>query len=108
MPRDWWRGTMLKAARTRRKLTQAKLAEKVGVHRDPAAEAFAQAAPLFGLKPEDYGRVFTAQGTAYRLVGINLASCQHAIEAVRLSDGQRFAFANTGFPSLLAEQGEAR
>jgi transcriptional regulator with XRE-family HTH domain len=32
MPRDWWRGTMLKAARTRRKLTQAKLAEKVGVH----------------------------------------------------------------------------
>jgi hypothetical protein len=76
--------------------------------RDPAAEAFAQAAPLFGLKPEDYGRVFTAQGTAYRLVGINLASCQHAIEAVRLSDGQRVAFANTGFPSLLAEQGEAR
>jgi transcriptional regulator with XRE-family HTH domain len=32
MARDWWRGTMLKTARTRRKLTQAKLAEKVGVH----------------------------------------------------------------------------
>jgi transcriptional regulator with XRE-family HTH domain len=32
MPRDWWRGTMLKTARTRRKLTQAKLAEKLGVH----------------------------------------------------------------------------
>lgn len=32
MPRDWWRGRVLKKARERRKLTQAALAEKVGVH----------------------------------------------------------------------------
>jgi len=28
----WWKGRMLQHARTRRKLTQAVLAEKVGVH----------------------------------------------------------------------------
>jgi transcriptional regulator with XRE-family HTH domain len=30
--RDWWRGEVLKKARERRKLTQAALAERVGVH----------------------------------------------------------------------------
>jgi len=30
--RDWWRGTVLKKARERRKLTQVALAKKVGVH----------------------------------------------------------------------------
>jgi len=29
--RDWWRGKMLKQARTRRRLTQAVLAKRVGV-----------------------------------------------------------------------------
>jgi transcriptional regulator with XRE-family HTH domain len=28
----WWKGAVLKRARMRRKLTQAKLAKKVGVH----------------------------------------------------------------------------
>ncbi len=32
MSRDWWRGSVLKKARERRKLTQAALAKKVGVH----------------------------------------------------------------------------
>ena len=32
MARDWWRGAMLKTARERRNLTQARLAEKAGVH----------------------------------------------------------------------------
>ena len=31
MPRDWWKGTILKKARTRRKLTQAALAKRVDV-----------------------------------------------------------------------------
>jgi len=30
--RSWWRGTVLKKAREKRKLTQAALAKKVGVH----------------------------------------------------------------------------
>jgi len=30
--RNWWRGLVLKKARERRKLTQAALANKVGVH----------------------------------------------------------------------------
>ena len=33
MPRRWWRGPVLKRARARRKLTQAMLAKKVGVHK---------------------------------------------------------------------------
>ncbi len=32
MSRDWWRGTVLKKARERRKLTQAALAKRLGVH----------------------------------------------------------------------------
>ena len=32
MSRSWWRGAVLKKARERRKLTQAALAKKVGVH----------------------------------------------------------------------------
>lgn len=32
MPRDWWRGDVLSKARRRAKLTQAALAERVGVH----------------------------------------------------------------------------
>ncbi len=32
MGRGWWRGAVLKKARERRKLTQAALAKKVGVH----------------------------------------------------------------------------
>ena len=32
MSRNWWRGLVLKKARERRKLTQAALANKVGVH----------------------------------------------------------------------------
>jgi len=32
MSRSWWRGTVLKKAREKRKLTQAALAKKVGVH----------------------------------------------------------------------------
>jgi transcriptional regulator with XRE-family HTH domain len=32
VPRDWWRGTVLKKVRQRRKLTQAVLAKRVGVH----------------------------------------------------------------------------
>ena len=32
MSRNWWRGAVLKKARERRKLTQAALAKKVGVH----------------------------------------------------------------------------
>ncbi len=32
MGRGWWRGAVLKKARQRRKLTQAALAKKVGVH----------------------------------------------------------------------------
>ena len=31
--RPWWKGTVLKGARLRRELTQAQLAEKVGVHK---------------------------------------------------------------------------
>ncbi len=33
MSRSWWRGTVLRKARERRKLTQAALAKQVGVHR---------------------------------------------------------------------------
>ena len=33
MPREWWRGEVLKKARTRRKLTQEQLADRVGVHK---------------------------------------------------------------------------
>ena len=33
MSSDWWRGSVLKKARERRKLTQESLAQKVGVHR---------------------------------------------------------------------------
>jgi len=32
MSRGWWRGTVLKKIRQRRKLTQAELARRVGVH----------------------------------------------------------------------------
>ena len=32
MTQSWWRGAVLKKARENRKLTQAKLAAKVGVH----------------------------------------------------------------------------
>ncbi len=32
MSRDWWKGSVLKKARERRKLTQAALAKRVGVH----------------------------------------------------------------------------
>ena len=32
MSHDWWRGAMLKKARARKKITQAALAKRVGVH----------------------------------------------------------------------------
>ncbi len=32
MSHGWWRGTVLKKIRQRRKLTQAELAQRVGVH----------------------------------------------------------------------------
>ncbi len=62
--REWWRGTVLKKARERRKLTQAALAKKVGVHqvtiarletgvRRPSADLLRRLAKVLKLKMED-------------------------------------------------------
>ena len=37
MTRGWWRGSVLQKARTRRKLTQQALADKVGVRQETIA-----------------------------------------------------------------------
>ncbi len=62
--REWWRGTVLKKARERRKLTQAALAKKVGVHqvtiarletgvRRPSADLLQRLAKVLKVKMED-------------------------------------------------------
>ena len=64
MSRDWWRGTVLKKARERRKLTQVELAKRVGVHqvtiarletgvRRPSADLLRRLAKVLKLKMED-------------------------------------------------------
>ena len=64
MSRDWWRGTVLKKARERRKLTQVELAKRVGVHqvtiarletgvRRPSADLLHRLAKALKMRMED-------------------------------------------------------
>lgn len=49
-------------------------------------------APHFGLDPSDYGRTFTTDGTAFRIIAINPNRPKYPISAERIADGRSFKF----------------
>ncbi len=62
---------------------------------DQGKADFEQYAGLYGLKAEDHGREFSANGEAFRLVGVNLRSPKYCFAGERISDGKRFKFTET-------------
>lgn len=57
--------------------------------------AFERSAPLFGFKPEHYGREFTSNGEKFRITGFNYRARRMPIQAVRVRDGAGFKFADS-------------
>lgn len=69
-----------------------------GVVNTREADDFKQYATLVNLKPEDFGKTFTSNGSSFKIVGLKLRS-KYAVIAERLprvigekSDGKRFKF----------------
>ena len=46
----------------------------------------------FGLTPDDYGKVFYADGVGYRLCGFKSGKSKYPVHATRLSDGKTYRF----------------
>lgn len=59
---------------------------------DTARENFERCAQWFELKPEDYGRAFLCNGTAYTISGIDMGRPKFPISGKRASDGKGFKF----------------
>lgn len=57
---------------------------------DEAKADFLTYAPLFGAKPEDYGRKVVFGGTEYRITGIKPQSRRFPFTAERVRDGKGF------------------
>ena len=56
----------------------------------PDKAAFDRNAFRYGLKPEWFGVQFWSQGTAYKIVGLNLGSPKFAVKIERVRDGKVF------------------
>lgn len=56
----------------------------------------------FGLKPSDYGRQFSVDGTIYKITGVNPNAPKYPIMAERLYDGRSFKFTESGVKNKLA------
>lgn len=54
--------------------------------------SWAYYAPQFGLKVEDFGKIFHFRGRKYQVNGINPRAGAYPIEAKRLPDGKGFKF----------------
>jgi hypothetical protein len=66
---------------------------------------FERHAPLFGLKPDDFGREFTHSRKRFKIVGINPNSKVNCLTIARLPDGKEFVMAaETYRASLLMEE----
>lgn len=63
---------------------------------------FEGTAPLFGLKPADYGTQLDFRGVSYTLVGLNLRRPTYPVEA-RTVDGRRFKLPASAIEHLKAK-----
>lgn len=59
---------------------------------DRTAEDFKFYAHALGMKPEDLGREFTANGTRYRLDGYDGKKRKFAMVCTNLSNGKKYRF----------------
>jgi hypothetical protein len=48
--------------------------------------------PTSGLKADDYGREFNAQGKRFKIIGINLRAPKYPIEVTCFDDGKSYKF----------------
>ena len=67
---------------------------------DPDRAEFARWAGLFGVTPEDFGRLFQWGGAEYRLDGLQPGRAKFPFSASRVSDGKRFKFPREVIASL--------
>jgi hypothetical protein len=63
-----------------------------------------QQGAYFGLSEDDYGTVFAAQGTAYRLVGLKAHRPSYPLECERVHDGKAFKFPRSVVPQIVAKR----
>jgi len=49
-------------------------------------------APQFGMKPSDYGQIFTTRGETFRITSINPNRPKYPISVERVADGRGFKF----------------
>lgn len=70
---------------------------------DSAQREWAQWAPLYDLKVEDFGRSFTTASGTYTVAGVNPKATRFPIIGER-GDGKRFKFAAADVARMLAKQ----
>ena len=69
-----------------------KLSVDVGSKDDAERAHFDRTARFFGLKPDHYGSIFTANGEKFRLIDFNLGAKKYPIVAERVSNSKRYKF----------------
>jgi hypothetical protein len=69
---------------------------------EPERVTFELMAEMFGLKPDDFGRVFVTGGETFRITGINPNRPRYPISAERIPDRRGFKFAAENVALYLA------
>lgn len=82
--------------------------ELVASGANPERESFEKYAMFFGLKPEDYGRLFTVNGERYKLVAIEPGRPKYPFVGERCISGGRFKFTTDAINRAFAKEPDAR
>lgn len=75
---------------------------------DADASEFAQFASMYGLKPEDFGRQFIANGKLFKVSGLAIRSPKRPVLATQVSTGRVFKFDDDTVAHLLRISPEGR
>lgn len=78
--------------------------ELVAAGADPERENFEKFAMFVGLKPEDYGRLFTVNGERYKLIGIEPNRPKYPFVGERCISGGRFKFTQDAVTRAFAKE----